>query len=45
MESGVGAETLRAWDATRRRLLDSPGIGDDVAAGTEAGFRVAAPLR
>lgn len=21
MESGVGAETLRAWDATRRRLL------------------------
>ena len=25
MESGVGAETLRAWDATRRRLLDSRG--------------------
>lgn len=25
MESGVGAETLRAWDATGRRLLGSRG--------------------
>ena len=25
MESGVGAETLRAWDAARRRLLSSRG--------------------
>lgn len=25
MESGVGAETLRAWDAARRRLLGSRG--------------------
>ncbi|EPD33064.1 hypothetical protein HMPREF9306_00593 [Propionimicrobium lymphophilum ACS-093-V-SCH5] len=25
MKSGEGAETLRAWDATRRRLLGSRG--------------------
>ena len=25
MESGVGAETLRAWDAAHRRLLGSRG--------------------
>lgn len=44
MESGVGAEALRAWDATRRRLLGSRGgVGDDVAAGTAAGSRVVVP--
>lgn len=38
MESGVGAETLRAWDATRRRLLDSRGDWRRRRCGDGGGF-------
>lgn len=45
MEPAMGAETLRAWDAARRRLPGrSRGLRRDVAWRTEARFRVAAPL-
>ena len=38
MESGVGAETLRAWDATRRRLLGSGGDWRRRCGGDGGGF-------
>ena len=38
MESGVGAETLRAWDATRRRLLGSRGDWRRRRGGDGGGF-------
>ena len=38
MESGVGAETLQAWDATRRRLLGSGGDWRRRRGGDGGGF-------
>ena len=38
MESGVGAETLRAWDATGRRLLGSRGDWRRRRGGDGGGF-------
>lgn len=38
MESGVGAEALRAWDATRRRLLGSRGDWRRRRGGDGGGF-------
>ena len=38
MESGVGAETLRAWDAIRRRLLGSRGDWRRRRCGDGGGF-------